>query len=127
MIDTIPKELKEIIYNYKNNLEHIDKFQKTLNEIKYNISYVICNGLNNKFSYRLINGTKRTIYFLRERNTHEELVITTKLKIYENFEGDTLNGMNGYVITHNLKEIFLSKIVGIISNDHYDLYDLRRI
>ena len=41
-LSQLPKELEDIIIDYKSQLEHKEKFQKTLNTIKsLNISYLV--------------------------------------------------------------------------------------
>jgi len=45
MFNNIPKELEDIINNYKNQIEHSEKFSKCLNEI-------------NEITYKLENPTK---------------------------------------------------------------------
>jgi len=69
-MDILPKDIENLILEYKNQIEHYEKFQLTLDKIK-NITYTINNNITTRdydIQYRFNNYMTNKNYNLVRRN-----------------------------------------------------------
>ena len=77
LMEILPKDLINIIIDYKSQLEHINKFDKSLNKIK-KINYLISESKNNSYRWK-----SNSIYLVEYYNTNStEMVMSEKSKWY---------------------------------------------
>ena len=68
----LPKDIEDIIIDYKNQLEryeeHNKKFRKTLDQIDYMIYNIIKNKSNISYTIRYLNMRKTFYYYDSDKN-----------------------------------------------------------
>ena len=110
-MNCLPKEVEDIIITYKYQLEHRERFSKTLKQIKllkYTLHCLISNG---RFSYKHIFNIDFPI-ILKYQNTHYDLktfLVNTLLGTFqEDYEHIMISNIIIKVIEHKGFQVYRS-------------------